>query len=227
MCGTSLGRIDLDALRARGVGWSNVTHYGDHPAAEVAFMQLVSVARGLGPVRWRPDPHELAGKRCTIVGVGDLGRSMAHLAFAYGMRVSYISGRDKPDLDARGAVRGTRAELLPHAEVVILTGPTDVEVLSADDLAHLADGAVLVQASGGRAFDDAAFRAWIARDEGVAIFDLGAGEETYAAYAALPRVVFPRVVAGHSIETRQRLGDAVVAIVRGLAGNPPVERVAV
>jgi len=29
-------------------------------------------------------------------------------------------------------------------------------------------------------------------------------------------VIFPRVVAGHSLETKQRLGAAVVSIVRAL-----------
>lgn len=216
VCGTSLGRLDLDALAERGISVDNVTHYGDHPAAEVTFMQLTAVARGFGVHQWRPEPRELAGKRCTIVGLGDLGRSMAHLALAYGMDLSYISRQSKPELDAAGAVPGTRAELLPRAEIVILTGPTDTEMLSRADFDVLADGAILVQASGGQAFDDQGFRDWLSRPGNVAIFDLGAGEETYAAYAGLERVIFPRVVAGHSLETKQRLGAAVVSIVRAL-----------
>ena len=91
-------------------------------------MQLAALARGLGVHQWRPEPRELAEKRCTIVGLGDLGRSMAHLALAYGMDLSYISRQSKPELDAAGAVPGTRAELLPRAEIVILTGPTDTEM---------------------------------------------------------------------------------------------------
>ncbi|WP_203568152.1 NAD(P)-dependent oxidoreductase [Aestuariimicrobium ganziense] len=216
VCGTSKGRLDLATLAERGIEVHNVTHYGDHPAAEVVMMQLVALARGLGQYQWREHPHELAGKRCTIVGLGDLGRSVADLALAFGMHVSHISRQPRPDLEARGVEHGDRDRLLPLAEVVVLTGPTDVEVLSAADFEVIPDGAVLVQASGGDAFDHQGFLSWIARPGNHAIFDLGTGEQVYERYARLPRVIFPRVVAGLSRETLERLGRAVVDIVLSL-----------
>ena len=46
LCGTSKGRLDLDALAERGITVSNVTHYGDHPVAEFVFHHLVALFRG-------------------------------------------------------------------------------------------------------------------------------------------------------------------------------------
>jgi phosphoglycerate dehydrogenase-like enzyme len=82
-----------------------------------------------------------------------------------------------------------------------------------DALAQLHD-AILLQASVGRVVDDQAFRAWITRGDNVAVFDLAAGEDVYADYAQLPRVVFPRAISGLCDESRQRLGDRVIANVQ-------------
>lgn len=214
LCGTSYGRIDTDAIAARGISSSNVRDYSDEATAEVVFMQLVSLARGFGPYQWRSEPRELAGKALVIVGLGALGGAMAGLGLAYGMDVSYISRSAKPEWEARGLRRRTRGAGLDGAEVVILTGPTDVEVLAGDDLAHL-DGAIVVQASVGRVVDPAAFRAWIAREGNHAVFDGAAGHAVREDFARLPRVVFPQTVAGLSHEALQRLGARVVENVRG------------
>lgn len=211
LCGTSFGRIDTAALAARGVTTSYVTDYGDHPAAEVVFMHLVALTRGYGPYQWRSDSHELAGRTLTIVGLGALGAAMARLGLAYRMRVTHLSRSAKPEWESQG-VRRIDRESLTDTDIVILTGPTNVAVLHQEDFDRL-DGAIVVQASLGRVMDDTAFRGWIAREQNHAVFDLSAGEDLYADYAAAPRVIFPRIVAGTSFEALERLGQHVVANV--------------
>ena len=213
LCGTSYGRIDVDALQRRGISTSNVVDYSDETTAEVIFMQLVSVARGFAAVQWRSEPHELFGKRLLVVGLGALGAAVARLGLAYGMEVSHLSRRAKPPLEAKGVMRAERSTAFSAADVVVLTGPTNVVLVTADDLAQLHD-AILLQASVGRVVDDQAFRAWITRGDNVAVFDLAAGEDVYADYAQLPRVVFPRAISGLCDESRQRLGYRVIANVQ-------------
>lgn len=212
LCGTSFGRIDVDELYRRGISTSNVVDYSDETTAEVIFMQLVSVARGFAAVQWRSEPHELFGKRLLIVGLGALGAAVANLGFAYGMHVSHLSRSPKPDWEAKGVLRADRSSAFGDADVVVLTGPTNVILVTADDLAQLRD-AILLQASVGRVIDDEAFREWVTRGDNVAVFDLAAGEDAYAEYAQLPRVVFPRAVSGLCDESRQRLGERVIANV--------------
>jgi phosphogluconate 2-dehydrogenase len=218
LCGTSYGRIDLDALQRRGITTSNVADYSDETTAEVIFMQLVAVARGYGTVQWRAESHELFGKRLLIVGLGALGSAVAHLGLAYGMQVSHLSRSARPEWEPKGVRRAARPAAFAEADVVVVTGPTGAGLVTADDLAQLHD-AILLQASGGRVIDDAAFREWITRGDNTAIFDLAAGEDVYADYAHLPRVVFPRAISGLSDESRQRLGEGVIANV-SLAMNP-------
>lgn len=212
LCGTSYGRIDLDALERRSISTSNVVDYSDETTAEVIFMQLVSVARGFAGVQWRSEPHELFGKRLLIVGLGALGAAVANLGLAYGMHVSHLSRSPKPEWESKGVLRAERSTAFASADVVVLTGPTNVVVVTAGDLAQLHD-AILLQASVGRVIDDLAFREWVTRGDNVAVFDLAAGEDAYADYARLPRVVFPRAVSGLCDESRQRLGERVIANV--------------
>ena len=212
LCGTSYGRIDLDALERRSISTSNVVDYSDETTAEVIFMQLVSVARGFAGVQWRSEPHELFGKRLLIVGLGALGAAVANLGLAYGMRVAHLSRSSKPEWESKGVLRADRSTAFASADIVVLTGPTNVVVLTADDLAQLHD-AILLQASVGRVIDDLALREWVTRRDNVAVFDLAAGEDAYADYARLPRVVFPRAVSGLCDESRQRLGERVIANV--------------
>jgi phosphoglycerate dehydrogenase-like enzyme len=212
LCGTSYGRIDLDALQQRGITTSNVVDYSDETTAEVILMQLVAVARGFSTVQWKSEPHELYGKRLTIVGLGALGAAVANLGLAYGMVVSHLSRTPKPEWEAKGVLRADRSTAFADADVVVLTGPTNVVVVTADELGQLHD-AILLQASVGRVIDDAAFRDWITLGHNVAVFDLAAGEDAYADYAQLPRVVFPRAVSGLCDESRQRLGERFIANV--------------
>ncbi|PFG15991.1 lactate dehydrogenase-like 2-hydroxyacid dehydrogenase [Propionicimonas paludicola] len=218
LCGTSYGRIDIDAIQRRGISTSNVADYSDETTAEVIFMQLVAVARGYAPVQWRAESHELFGKRLLIVGLGALGSAVAHLGLAYGMQVAHLSRSAKPEWEAKGVRRAVRPSAFGEADVVVVTGPTGAPLISADDLARLHD-AILLQASGGRVIDDAAFRDWITRGHNVAIFDLAAGEDVFADYAELPRVVFPRAISGLSDESRQRLGEQVIANVEAAMGR--------
>lgn len=217
VCGTSYGRVDLDALARRGVTSTNVADYSDETTAEVIFMQLVAVARGFGAVRWRAASHELYGKRLLIVGLGALGAAVANLGLAYGMTVSHLSRSPKPVWEQKGVRRAERPTAFAEADIVVLTGPTNTVVVQADDFAHLQD-AILLQASLGRVFDADAFDDWITRGDNAAIFDMAAGEDAYAAYAHRPRVVFPREISGLSDESRQRLGERVIANVRRALG---------
>lgn len=212
LCGTSYGRIDREALVRRGITTSNVADYSDETTAEVIFMQLVSVARGFASAQWRAESHELFGKRLLIVGLGALGSAVANLGLAYGMQVSHLSRSPRPSWEAKGVRRAERPSAFTEADIVVVTGPTGIELVTADDLAQLHD-AILLQASGGRVINDVAFRDWITRGDNVAIFDLAAGEDVYADYAGLTRVVFPRAISGLSDESRQRLGEGVIANV--------------
>lgn len=205
ICGTSTENIDLNAASAHGVKVTNVKDYGDEPTAEFIFMQLTSLLRGVHGLQWRAAPHELMGKKIGIVGLGALGKSVADLAVAYKMQSYYYSRNRKNDYESKGLVYLELPQLLQACEIITICTPTNLEILDSEAFSNVKNGSILVQASMGNVFSRPAFLKWIERDENFAIFDYAAGEENFIAYHKLPGVMFPKIVAGHSAETRHRL----------------------
>lgn len=210
VCGSSLENIDLEAAKEHGVKVTNVTGYGDIPVPEVVFSKLVSLARGFDEHQWKEDPVELFGKSIGIIGLGDLGKSIANFALSYGMKSSYYSRTRKPEWEEKGLAYKDLFELSQSCEIIVLATPTDQQILSKTEFDAIRDGSVLVKLSSGSSFKSEDFLEWIARPNNYAMFDMASGQENYEKYAHLNRVIFPKVIFGHSIETKQRLGMDVI-----------------
>jgi len=164
----------------------------------------------MGKYQWREMPCQLMGKSIGIIGLGALGKSIAHLALSFYMKASYYSIHRKPDWEERGLKYLDMETLLQNNEIIILSTPTNVHVLDDKEFSLIKNGSVLVQACGGNPFNKEPFYKWIAQEGNYAFFDYSAGEENYQAYKDLPRVTFPKIIAGHAIETKERLGKKVV-----------------
>lgn len=210
ICGTARENVDLAAVERRGIALTNVIDYGDEPTAEFVFMQLVTLARGMGPYQWRDWPTELMAKRIGIIGLGALGSAVANLALGYKMDVRYFSRTRKPAQEALGIEYLDKDELLATSEIIVITTPSNTLTIDAREFELVQPNTIIVQASMGDCVEREAFLEWIAQDGNHAVFDFSAGMSSYQAYHDLPRVTFPKVVAGHTVETRQRLGDRVV-----------------
>jgi len=211
LCGTSTANIDLDALAQRGIAFSNIVSGDKESVAEFFFMQLVSLARGVGKYQWKTgEQHELVGRRIGIIGLGAVGKAVAHMALAYRMEVVYYSPHRKQDWEDRGVNYLGKNELLSSSEIIVLCSPTNVEVLGEREFKVMHRGSVLIQACGGNPFDKPSFYDWIAEEGNFALFDISANEANYQAYKDLPRVIFSRMVAGDTYESNERRGKRVV-----------------
>ena len=208
--GTSTANIDLKAAKKHGVTVTNVVGHGDEPAAEFAFMQLLMLSRGVGKYRWKDAPVELMGKSLGVIGLGNLGKTVAHLALAFKMETRYYSQRRKPEWEAKGAQFADLDDLLKQSDVVVICSPTNLKVMNKKQFATMKPSSVLIQLSVGDVLDFNAFRDWIVKDSNYALFNKAAGEEYYQAFKDLPRVVFADVVAGFTKETKERLGEGVI-----------------
>lgn len=210
VCGTSMANVDLEACKAKGVALTNVKDYGDEPTAEFIFMRLTQLTRGVGEYQWKDVPHELMGKSIGVIGLGALGKALAHLALAYKMHVKYFSAHRKPEWEERGLQYHGLSELLSSSEIVVISTPTNVQALGKKEFSLLQPNTILVQASIGSPFDKDAFLNWISKENNYFICDYGVGEDNYQKYKDLPRVISNKTTSGFSYETRQRLGEGVV-----------------
>lgn len=167
-----LDNIDLDAARARGVRVTHTPGVLTDATADLAMAMLLSAARRLGEAErflregqwttWRLDLMtglELRGARLGIVGFGRIGRAVAHRALAFGMEVVWSGPRPVPAADGMDVRRVELDELLASSDVISLHAPLTPEtrgLLSADRLAGLKPGAILVNTARGAMVDEAA-----------------------------------------------------------------------
>ena len=126
-------------------------------------------------------PERLAGKTLTIVGLGEIGRTIARTARAVGLRVHGISrsGRAGPDAHRVGSLRRLR-QALGAADWVVVVLPLTPEtrgLIGARELAAMRPHAWLINIGRGPTVDEAALlRALDDRRIGGAVLDVFAQE---------------------------------------------------
>lgn len=159
---TGHDHVDTDLLADRGVALSIVPGYATTAVAEHALAMLFALAtrlhlahdrsRGLRPPDVSLRGRELAGTRVGVIGAGRIGRRVARLARAMGMRVIGT------DVDIRATVRAraagiTMADLdtvLDRSDAVVVCashGYAAPPIIGARELARLRPGALLVTVS--------------------------------------------------------------------------------
>jgi glycerate dehydrogenase len=108
---TGYNIVDVEAARERKIVVTNVPAYGTTSVAQMTFALLLELTQRTGhhaqtvrDGRWAKSPDfcywdfplvELDGLTMGIIGFGRIGRAVAHLAQAFGMKVM-ASGRSKP-----------------------------------------------------------------------------------------------------------------------------------
>jgi glycerate dehydrogenase len=168
---TGTNNVDLDAALEHGVTVCNITDYCTASVVQHVFATLLALThrireydRALKAGAWeRADQftmlelpiRELAGRTLGIVGYGTLGRAVARVGEAFGMRVLVANRAGAPP--AVGRVDLT--ELLARVDVLSLHCPITAEtrhLIDAGALALMKPDAVLINSSRGGLVDAAA-----------------------------------------------------------------------
>lgn len=226
--GTGVAKfVDLAEAARCGVTVCNVPSYGANAIAEHALALLLAVARdvaggdrALRAGRWEPrDGVELAGRRLGVVGLGPIGERMVALGRAVGMDVVAWTRTPTPERAAAvGAPLVPLAELFATSDAISLHvahTPETTHLVSAELLAGVRPGAILVNTARAEVLDHDALRAALAdgrlRGAGLDVFDhepLGADH---------PLLREPRVVL--SPHVAYRTGEASAELMRICAQN--------
>ncbi len=96
--------------------------------------------------------EELAGKTVLIVGYGSIGRSIEERLIPFGVHVLRIARTPKPGVEPVNRL----GDLLPAADVIVLIVPFTPEtrhLIDATAIAHMKQGALLVNAARGPVVD--------------------------------------------------------------------------
>lgn len=179
---TGVNNIDLEYAAKKGIPVRNVAGYSTPTVAQATFMHILSLvgsalyfddavksgrysASGMFTdvsVNW----WELAGKTIGIIGMGNIGRKVAQIAEAFGMKVCYFSTsgtshcKDYPSLPLE--------QLLAQADIVSVHAPLNERteaLIGEKELAMMKPSAYIVNMGrGGIVVEEALVKAV---DEGV------------------------------------------------------------
>jgi lactate dehydrogenase-like 2-hydroxyacid dehydrogenase len=167
---------NLPALKARGITVTNTPDVLSDATAELAMLLMLGAARhavaGDRLVRsgawdsWSPAfmvGKQLSGARLGIIGMGRVGRAFAAKARGFDMEIHYYNRTPLPEDQAKGATyHATVESLLGVADFVSLhcpATPETINLMNAERLALLPEGAVLVNSARGALVDEDALMA--------------------------------------------------------------------
>jgi (S)-sulfolactate dehydrogenase len=231
--GVGLYNIDLQACRSRGVDVIPAAGANADSVAEYVILAIGTLLRGafaaspeVAAGGWPRDRYiggrEMGGKTLGIVGFGDIGRRVAKLGRAFGMR---IIGHD-PLLPATHAGwTETQTEMVSLEEVFARADALTLHVPLMDETRGLAStaligamppGAVLVNASRGGVVDEAALAAALKEGRlGGAALDVFETEPLPAGspLADAPNLILTPHIAGATVESNARVSSLIAARV--------------
>ena len=169
---------------------------------------------------------DLAGSRLGIVGYGALGRKVAALGRAFGMRIATVA---RASIGCADVEQLPLADLLATSDVVSLHLPlTDAtrNMIGARELASMKPGALLINTARGGLVDEAALAAALrAGTIGGAAFDVLSQEPPQADNPLLgirqPNFILTPHVAWASAGAMQTLADMLIANIEAFEAGTP------
>ncbi len=175
---TGYNVVDIEAARQRGIPVTNIPGYGTRSVAQMVFALLLELTSQVGHhaelVRqggwtqsrdfcfWDRPLIELDGLTLGVIGFGQIGRQVARLALAFGMKVLVHTGhpeRYREEFAPLGIEFAGLDETFRRSDVISLHCPLTEEtrgLVSRERLARLKAGAMLINTGRGPLVDEAA-----------------------------------------------------------------------
>ena len=241
---TGVNNVDIEAAKAVGVAVCNVRAYGNESVAEHAFMLMIALMRNLPAYQrdvaaglWEKSPvfchygapiRDLNGKTLAVFGRGNIGRTLARYAQAFGMRVVFAEHKHAPAV-REGYV--SFEDAVQAADVLSLHCPLNAQtenMIGENELQQMKPGAVLINCGRGGLVDENALVAALKYGQiGGAGVDVLTEEPPRGSNpllkARLPNLIVTPHTAWASREALDRLFDILLAninaFVKGEAQN--------
>ena len=241
--GVGYDGIATDVLAEMGIPVAVTPAMTPEGVGEHTFMLILSLLKQLPAVQqsmrsgswnmfgWREGSHNLAYKALGIVGLGRIGKRVAHLAHAFGCTVLYNDIVEIPtEFEEKYSLRRvTLEELLTTADVVTLHVPlTDQtrKMIGAAEFSEMKQGAIFINASRGETYDlDAlydAIKSGHLLGAGIDVFDPEPPNPKHP-ILQLPNVICTPHIASGTVERQYAINRAQFEnCQRVLAGELPI-----
>ncbi len=244
---TGYNVVDVEAARERDILVSNVPEYSTESVAQFVFAGLLdfihrsqqhhdSIVNGEWPRRadfafWLQPTWELTGKTIGIVGLGRIGRAVARIADAFGMKV-VASSRSERDTPSYAGFQWLDVKtLFSTADVVTLHCPltdSNVAFVNRDLLEGMKPNSLLINtARGGMVNESDLAAALNAGRIGGAILDVVSAEPISNENPLLKarNCLLTPHMAWATIEARRRLTKFTAENIRAFLSGSPINMV--
>ena len=169
---TGYNVVDLETAREHGIVVTNVPAYSTESVAQMVFAHLLTITNRTEHYamqnregKWSSSPDfcywdtpmtELAGKTFGIVGLGNIGRRVATIAQAFGMKVVAYTSKRANQLPT-GVEKRTMEELLTESDVLSLHCPLTPDthhLVNCQTLQLMKSSAILINTGRGPLVND-------------------------------------------------------------------------
>ena len=158
-------QVDLNAAKARGIPVFNAPFSNTRSVAELVLGEILLLMRNVPQANaevhrgvWNKSAtgsHEVRGKKFGIIGYGHIGSQLSIIAESLGMDVYFYDIENKLPLGNAKQVRSLE-ELLSSCDVISLHVPelpSTKNLMNAERIAQLKQGAILINAARGTVVD--------------------------------------------------------------------------
>ncbi|MFZ2300875.1 MAG: D-2-hydroxyacid dehydrogenase [Gallionella sp.] len=243
---TGTNNVDLDYCREHGIAVCNVSGYSTHSVAEHTFALLLALRRQIHSYHadivvgaWQHSEHfallnhtlnDLHGGTLGIFGFGEIGKAVARIAEAFGMKVLVAERKNAPTIRAG---RVPFEKMLAEADVVTLHCPLAPEtrnLIAEPELRMMKPSSMLINVARGGVVDETAL-AQALREGRIA----GAGIDVLTSEPprsgnplleiAGPNCILTPHVAWASQQAMTRLAEEVVCNIEAFYAGTPRNRI--
>jgi glycerate dehydrogenase len=235
--------VDVAACKARGILVSNIRNYAINTVPEHTFALILALRRSIlayhrsvGEGRWREAAQfcyfdypirDLAGSTLGIVGDGVLGKAVADIARAFGMRVLFSAYKGTTGM---GPLYTPFEEVLATSDIITLHSPlmpSTRGMIGREEFVQMTQRPLLINtARGGLVDEEALVEALEAGLIAGAGFDVVTQEPPPADHPFMrltgrPDFILTPHVAWASQEAIQGLADQLIANIEAFWGGSP------
>ena len=168
--GVGVDNIDVKYAEANGITVKNTPRASSQSVAELAMALMFSCCRYISIAghtmredKWEKNAYgkgiELGGKTLGIVGFGRIGQALGRMAKAIGMNVVAFDIFHIPGIEEQMGIPYVEMdELLAQADFISVHAPAvdGGKLISAENIAKMKDGVVIINTSRGTNCDEAA-----------------------------------------------------------------------
>lgn len=222
---TGTNNVDLDAAKELGIAVTNVAGYSTQSVVQITFTLLLNLASKMPQLQhamtsqgWENQKQfvllpqafsELAGKTIGIIGYGTIGKAVADVARAMGMKVLIAQLPHRPSTPNRTPLDG----MLPKCDVISIHCPLTKEteqLVNVDFLGKMKSDALLINTARGAIIDEEALADALRKHQiGGAGLDVLSTEPPAPDHPLLAKDITNVIITPHigwaSFEARQRL----------------------